>query len=76
MGKERPVLDEVADAAPVSWNVDFLRGVEDSVAVDRYAAAVGLSETRNRFERQSLAGTGIAEQRDKLPSRLRGSRQG
>ena len=62
VGEERVALDDVAEAAVVGRDVEAGCGVEYRAVVDGDAAAVRSEEAGYCFEREGLAGAGLAEE--------------
>ena len=66
MRKERIVLEEQADAALAAGEIDLFRGIEKDAAIERDAAAVGAFETRDAAQRHAFAGSGGAENGERI----------
>src|SRR3954471_1569505 len=62
MRKQPAFLKHIADTTALDRHVDSTCAVEQAIAVDRYAAAVGLHETRDRIHHRRFARTGASEQ--------------
>ena len=70
--KQRVVLEDEADATVLGRKVDPRRRVEQHLPVERDAAALGPSETRDRAQHRRLSGTRGPHQREGLATQREG----
>ena len=66
VGKERVLLEEIADPALLRREVDLLFAVEEHAAVQHDPAAVGRHDAGDALERHALAAAGGPEQRQRF----------
>ena len=70
VGKERVLLEEIADPALLRREVDLFFAVKEHAAVQHDAPAVGCDDAGDALERHALAAAGRAEQRQRFILRL------
>src|SRR3546814_13590822 len=63
MGEEAPLLEDVADAAPLLGHEEPPLGVDQDFAVHHDAPAIGPDQAADDVDQRRLAGAGAAEQR-------------
>ena len=62
MRKQPRVLEHIADAAAIGWNVHPRRSVVERFVVDGDDAAIGLQQSGDHVDQRGFAGAGGAEQ--------------
>jgi hypothetical protein len=72
MGKEPPLLEDVADAAAVRRHDDAPPGIEERPPADRDAAPLGAHEARDGVDDGRLPRPGAAEERGDARRRIEG----
>ena len=71
VGKERVLLEEIADPALLRREVDLLFAVKEHAVIENDAPAVGRHDAGDAFERHAFAAAGRAEQRSRFVLRLK-----
>ena len=66
VGKERVLLEEVADPTVLRSDVDPPLGVEQHGAVERHETAHGVKQAGDHAKHSRLAGAGGPDQRERL----------